>query len=340
MVGRVLHAPNLSPRPRGDDRGLFPDRYRAPSVTAPSEIRRGIAFGASAYLMWALLTLYWKALEDHPALELIGWRLLFAYGLLMVIAHRRGRWKRLGAALTTPGVRWRVVLGGVLVGVNWTTYVVAVLADRVLEASLGYFMAPLGTMVIGVLVLGERLDPVLGFALTMAGAAVVVSTVSYGRVPIAALAIATSWSLYGLLKRQAGLDPFDGLFAETAPLVLPAVALVVIVGGGGPSSILRSGDATSWILIALSGVVTVIPLALFSMAATRVPFTVLGPLQYFVPTINFFLGWIVYDEELPTTRLIAFLCVWSGLVALATRGALRSRRARSLRRFDETAVAT
>lgn len=328
MIQRMAHGSEPSPREPTDDREASSAQYRAPPVTssrhAPVEVRRGIAFGATAYLLWALLTLYWKALEDHPPLELIGWRLVFATALLAVIARRRGRWHRLVATLREPGLRWRVVFGGLLVATNWTAYVVAILSDRILETSLGYFMAPLGTMIIGVTVLGERLDAVLAFAVSLAAAAVVVSTVSYGRVPIAALAIAASWSVYGLLKRQAGLDASDGLLAETAPLIAPAVAMVLITGLGDPSSILRSGDATSWVLIALSGVVTVVPLALFSVAAGRVPFTILGPLQYFVPTINFALGWLAYDEELPTTRLIGFALVWCALAAVAIRG-LRQR---------------
>lgn len=182
-------------------------------------------------------------------------------------------------------------------------------------------------MLLGILVLHERPTRLQHFALACAVAAVVVLTISYGRVPGVALLIAASWSLYGLLKRQVPLSAVESLAGETFVLALPALAVLLVVAGRD-DSIPATASAGSWVLIALTGVVTAVPLLLFAVAAQRLPFTVLGPLQYLVPTINFLLGWLVYDEALPIDRLIGFAIVWVGLAAIAFDRIQVARRAR------------
>jgi chloramphenicol-sensitive protein RarD len=179
-------------------------------------------------------------------------------------------------------------------------------------------------MLIGVMVLGERLRASQTVAMVLAGAAIVVMTVSYGRIPWVALMLAGTWCVYGLLKKQVPLHPFESLTAEISLMSVPAVAIVAW-GATQSTSVVRTASPTTWLLVLGSGVITVVPLVLFAGAAKHVPLTVMGPLQYMVPTINLGLGWLVYHEELPLSRFMGFVLVWSGLVLVAA-DSLRRRR--------------
>ena len=280
------------------------------------ERSRGIRAAVAAYLLWGLLTVYWKQLHDFDPFELIGWRIISASLVMAGIVTAGRRWSVLLAALRRPALTLRLALAAVLLTANWTGYVWAVANDRVLETALGYFMAPLATMLLGVTVLGERSSRLQRLALVLAAAAVVVLTASYGRPPWVALVIAGSWSAYGLLKRQVPLTAIESLAGETFLLLVPAIVLVAMMAGA-TDSIPSSADAGNWVLVAFTGVVTAVPLLLFAVAAPRVPFTLLGALQYLVPSINLVLGWLVYDESMPADRLVGFGLVWVALVAVA-----------------------
>jgi chloramphenicol-sensitive protein RarD len=289
---------------------------RASSGNHPARAaRRGVQAAVVAYLVWGLLTIFWKELAQFDPFELIGWRIISASVVMAAVISIRGRWRVLTAALRQPRVAVRIAVAAVLLTANWTGYVWAVTNDRVLETALGYFMAPLATMVLGVTVLGEQASRLQRSALALAGAAVVVLTISYGRPPWVALIIAASWSLYGLLKRQVPLTPIESLAGETFILLGPALVLVAVLGGAA-DSIPATATGGDWALIALTGVVTAVPLVLFAVAAKRVPFTLLGALQYLVPTINLLLGWLVYDESMPADRLVGFALVWIALLAV------------------------
>jgi chloramphenicol-sensitive protein RarD len=233
----------------------------------------------------------------------------------LVVSHRH-RWGVLAAAFRDRATAVRLAAAAVLLTANWTGYVWAVTNDRVLETALGYFLAPLATMLLGITVLGEHASRLHRMALVLAAAAVVVLTISYGRPPWVALIIAASWSLYGLLKRQVPLAPIESLAGETFVLLVPAMVLIAVMARRG-DSIPATAGAGDWLLVALSGVVTAVPLLLFAIAAQRVPFTLLGALQYLVPTINLLLGWLVYDESMPADRVVGFTLVWIALAAVA-----------------------
>ena len=287
-----------------------------PDSPPRSELRVGVQAGIAAYLLWAGLTVYWKQLTAFEAFELIAWRILAASVVMAIVVTVRGRWPVLRAAARSPRMVGRIALAAALLTINWTSYVYAVVDDRVIETALGYFMAPLGTMILGIVVLHERPRPLQKAALVCAAAAVVVLTVTYGEPPLLALMIAVSWSMYGLLKRQIPLTAIESLTGETYVLVLPALVTVIVMAGR-PDSIPATATAGEWVLVSMTGLVTAVPLLLFAIAAQRVPFQILGPLQYLVPTINFILGWLVYDESLPPERLIGFSVVWVGLAATA-----------------------
>lgn len=290
-------------------------------------VTRGIRAGVAAYVLWGLLTVYWKQLDRFDPLELIGWRIVMAAVVMAVVISVRHRWQVVLGALTRPHTAIRLALAGALLTVNWTLYVHAVVTGQIIETALGYFLAPLGTMAIGVLVLGERLTPLKWFAVGAAVVAVAVLTVSYGRTPWIALGIAGTWSVYGLTKRKVPLSPIESLSGETLVLLLPAIG-VIAWGSTRTGSVVASADAIDWALVAGTGVVTAVPLLLFSVAARSVPFTVLGPLNYLVPIINFLLGWAVYGEAVPAARFAGFLLVWFALVAVTIDTVGRARRSR------------
>jgi chloramphenicol-sensitive protein RarD len=202
----------------------------------------------------------------------------------------------------------------------------AVVHGQVLETALGYFIAPLGTVTVGVLVLHEQLRTALKVALVFAAAAVVVLTISYGRVPWLALALAATWTAYGYLKKHVPLTPVESMAAESFVLLVPAVALSIALAGRA-GSIPTSASHTELAFALFSGLATVAPLMLFAYAAQRMPLTIIGPMQYIVPSMNFVIGWLIYDESLSATKLVGFALVWVGLAVLTADSVRRARRA-------------
>lgn len=285
---------------------------------------KGLQAALTAFTLWGLLTVYWKRLSDLDAFEMIGWRVVSATALMIVVAVARRRFGVIRTALTDGATRARVGLASVLLLANWTAYVWAVGDGRVVETALGYFLAPLGTIAFGTMLLGERLSGLQRASVACTVVAVVVLTASYGQLPWVALVLAATWSWYGLIKRGVRLEPTDSLTAELLLVALPAVAIAgsgFFRSGGVPAE----ATAIEWPLILGTGVITAIPLTLFAYAAKRVPFTVLGPCNYLVPIINFLLGWLVYDEAMPTSRFVGFGFVWIAL-ALVTVHTVRADR--------------
>lgn len=282
---------------------------------------RGLRTAVSAYLLWGLLTIYWKQLAGFDAIEMIGWRITTATLFMAAFVSLTGRWAPIIATLRDRAAVVRMVLASILLTINWTTYVWAVVNDRVIETALGYFLAPVGTIALGVLLLGERLTPLLRTSTALALIAVSVLTISYGRFPFVAIALAGTWSWYGLTKRRVALGPVESLTTELLVVVGPA-AVILVAGAtrsGGVASVAVGFD---WVLLTGTGLITAVPLLLFAHAAQRVPFTILGPAQYLVPSINFLLGWLAFGESLPTSRLVGFGLVWVAL-ALVTVDTVR-----------------
>lgn len=286
---------------------------------------KGIVVGFVTYGIWGLLTIYWKQLEHFDAFELIGWRITSAAIVMTGVLTFTHRWRNVRAVFGNPRVLRTVAIAAVFLTVNWTSYVWAVVHDHVLETALGYFIAPLGTVTVGVLVLHEPLRAAQKIALTLAAAAVVVLTLSYGRVPWLALAIAASWTTYGYLKKHVPLSPVESMAAESFILVVPAAAVAIVLAGRA-GSIPHSASTAQLALAAFTGVATVVPLMLFAYAAQRVPLTVIGPMQYIVPSMNFVIGWQLYDEPLSATKLAGFALVWIGLAVLTIDTVRRARR--------------
>lgn len=299
--------------------------------------RDGIASGLGAYLLWGALTAYWKLLDEFDAFDLIGWRIVTAMILLLVLVAAQKRLRVVAGALRDTRLLSRIISAAVLLVVNWTLYVWAVVNEHVIETALGYFIAPLFTAMIGVFVLREPLRLLQKIALGFALASVIVLTVAYGRPPVVALAIAASWAFYGLLKKQVPLRPVDSLTAETTVLTLPAL---VFVGWSLTRStpVFAESSALDVALVLLTGLITAVPLLLFAHAALRLPLTVIGPMQYIVPVVNFLLGWIVYNEDMQPERFVGFVLVWIGLACTFT-DTIRNSDGRAARANDEAAAA-
>ncbi|MGZ6793077.1 MAG: EamA family transporter RarD [Mycobacteriales bacterium] len=286
------------------------------------EARRGTLFGVAAYAMWGLFPLFWPLLEPSSAAEVLAHRILWS---LLVVAVLLRVTRGLGAvrALSRPQVQ-RLAVAAVLLATNWGTYIYGVNSGQVVETSLGYFINPLVSVALGVVVLGERLRPVQKAALGAAVLAVVVLGVENGRPPYIALVLAFSFGFYGLLKKQAGVGAVASLAVETAVLAPVALAYVALLAVRGTSTFASAGAGHA-LLLASAGVVTAVPLLAFGAAATRVPLTTLGILQYLAPTLQLVVGVGLRHEPFGPARLAGFVLVWVAL-AVFTWDLVRERR--------------
>lgn len=279
--------------------------------------RSGIAYGLGAYITWGLLTIYWKFLKQFNAVELIGWRITTSSIILLSVIIYTKKLRNLLTALRDPKLRARIALASVMLSINWTTYVWAVVHENVIETALGYFISPLFTMIIGFAVLRETMRTAHRAVIALATVAIVVLTYSYGRPPYLALIIASSWSIYGYLKKQVPLSSLESLTAEVFTLVVPAIAILFWCFNRA-DSVPKDATTIQWIFVLFTGLMTAVPLLLFGAASRRVRLSLLGPMQYLVPSFNFLLGWLAYNEKLDITRIIGFAFVWFGLVILIT----------------------
>jgi chloramphenicol-sensitive protein RarD len=291
-----------------------------------SEARRGFWFGFGAYFLWGVFPLYFPLLEPTGAVEVLAqrilWSLVFVGALLLL---GRG-WSRVRAIVAEPRRLRLVAFGSVLIAINWGVFIWAVLNGHVLETSLGYFINPLILIFLGVALMGERLRRVQWLAICLAAMAVVQLTVDYGRPPWIALTLAFSFGTYGLMKKKAGVGAVEGLALETmllAPLALAYIAWAEVDG----TAVFGHDGALNMLLLAGAGVITAVPLLLFGGAATRIPMTTLGLLQYIAPTMHFVLGIAVFDEVMTTGRWIGFVLVWLALAILTAESVLTRRRA-------------
>jgi chloramphenicol-sensitive protein RarD len=276
-------------------------------------MRKGIWNGLAAYALWGFFPIYWKLLQQVPALEVIGHRIGWSFLLLIAVILLTRQWESFRSAASVPKVIALYAIAGVLLTINWLIYVWGVNSGFIVETSLGYFINPLISVLLGVLLLRERLRPAQWVPIGLAAAGVVYLTLTYGRLPWIALSLAFSFGTYGLVKKLAPLGSLYGLTLETA-LVFPAALLYLgFVEARGTGSFLHHGALTDLLLIG-TGVVTSIPLLLFASAARQIPLTMIGVLQYIAPTIQFLIGVFLYHEPFDRSRLIGFSLVWLALI--------------------------
>ncbi|MFZ0450663.1 MAG: EamA family transporter RarD [Desulfatiglandaceae bacterium] len=281
-------------------------------------MNKGILLAVGAYGLWGLLPIYWKQLQQVPALEIIAhrivWSLVFAFGVVVFK-------KRLTVMLQTIRKPRMVLIYGAAAGVltvNWTTYVWGVNAGYVVETSLGYFINPLVSVLLGVLFFRERLRPGQWAAIGLAVAGVAYLTIRHGSLPWIALVLAFSFGTYGLIKKRAPLGALEGLSLELFILFVPALLYLIYLEAEGVGTFGHAG--LSSILLVLGGIVTATPLLMFAGAARRIPLSMVGILQYIAPTLQFSIGVWVYGEEFSTVRLTGFCFIWAALVVYTLEG--------------------
>jgi chloramphenicol-sensitive protein RarD len=286
-------------------------------VAKPETSQAAIAQSLSVYFIWGALTLYWKELHGFDPFELIGWRITSSVLVLVAVMVATGRLVPLLSSLRNPQLLIRIALASVLLTINWATYVWAVVNDHVIETALGYFIAPIFTIVVGVFVLHEKLRSIQRVAVSFAVGGIVVLTVAYGRVPWIALIIATSWTFYAYLKKKVPLQPLESLTAEVIVLAIPAF-IYLCTTWSNVDSVPNTANSVEWAFVAFTGVITAVPLLMFASASQRTPLTILGPMQYIVPTMNFLIGWLMFDELLTSSKVAGFSLIWVCLALVLT----------------------
>jgi len=307
-----------------------PAERAAPDPTGtgdPVELRRGFLLGLAAYGMWGAFPLYFPLLEPAGALELLAQRVLWSavtMVLLLVGLRKVGSLRRILRNRRQVGL---LLVAACVIAVNWGVFIWGTTNGRVIEVSLGYFVNPLVTVLIGVLVLRERLRTLQWAALALAGVAVLLLTVDYGRPPWVSLALACSFGTYGLVRKLAGVGAFEGLTFESLALAPLAGAYVGWLALTGASTFGTEGPVHA-LLLASAGLVTAVPLLCFGAAATRVPLVTIGLLQYVAPTLQFLLGLLVFGEDMPAERWLGFGLVWLALVLLTAETLGHRRRTR------------
>jgi len=278
--------------------------------------KTGLIFGVSAYVLWGLFPLYWPLLEPAGAFEIVGHRAVWSLVFCVIALTITQAMKPAIATMKRPRVFIKLVAATALISVNWIVYIWATNHGHVVEASLGYYINPIIIIAIGVILLKETMRKLQWASVSIASLGVLVLTIDYGRLPWVALALALSWGTYGFIKKQLGLGALEGLGIETAisaPFYLAYLAWIGSQGNGH----FGHGPGLTLLLIG-SGVVTAIPLLLFNGAGNRLPYTIIGLLQFITPTLQFSIGVWVRHEAMPTARWAGFLIIWLALVVLAT----------------------
>jgi chloramphenicol-sensitive protein RarD len=282
-------------------------------------MNRGVLLAISAYVMWGFFPFYWKLLKHIPALQLLGHRIGWSFILLVVVLIVTRRWADFRSAIGSPRIQRSYLVAAILIGVNWFTYVWAVNAGFIVETSLGYFINPLVSVLLGVVILKEQIRPWQWVAIGIAAVGVLYLTISYGSLPWIALTLAFSFGFYGLAKKTAPLNAIQGLALETGILFLPSVGWLAFSDLTGDGAFLHTGWTSDLLMIG-AGIVTAIPLLMFASATKMIPLSMVGILQYIAPTIQLIIGVVVFNESFTSTRVIGFSIVWLALVIFGIEG--------------------
>jgi chloramphenicol-sensitive protein RarD len=280
-----------------------------------TKFNKGLLFGVSAYILWGILPLYWKLVEEAGAYEILAhrgiWSLLICLSLLALRKQLKSAYEMVRSSRTFS----LLFLASGLLTINWGVYIWSVTVNRVVEAALGYYITPLINVTFGVLLLREKLRPAQWIAVALAAAGVVILTLGYGSLPWIALVLAISWGSYSLIKKSLNLGALETLSLETLFAFLPNLVFLLIIQGNGSAEF--GSTWTISILLFGAGAATVIPLLLFNGSTTRLPLSTVGLLQYITPTIMFFIGIYINNEDISTTKVLGFAFIWLALAVLS-----------------------
>jgi chloramphenicol-sensitive protein RarD len=286
-------------------------------------MNKGTWYAIGAYVAWGLLPVFWRSLEQVGAVQVISHRIFWSALVLIALLIVTRQVRPLRAALS-----WRVIgiysLAALLIAANWLLFIWAVNGGHYLETSLGYFLNPLFSVLLGVIFLRERPRPWQWAALGLAAVGVLYLAFAYGALPWIALGLAATFSLYGFSKKMAPLGPLHGLTMETGLLMVPALAYILYLNQIGQGAFLHSGLTIDVLLLA-TGIITVIPLLMFASASRQIPLSTMGILQYINPTLQFLLGAVVYREPFTAVQFVGFVIIWVALLLFALEGLITRR---------------
>lgn len=282
-------------------------------------MKKGFWYALGAYFSWGLLPVYWKLLHGVAAVQVIGHRIVWSFIMLILFLSFTRQIQAFWQEAAKKKVLIIYFFAAILIGVNWFVYVWAVNANYIVETSLGYFINPLVSMLMGVFILGERLRKLQWVSVILAASGVIYLTVSYGRLPWIALTLAASFGLYGLVKKLAPLGSLYGLAIETGILFIPALIYLLFTDVTGGGAFVHAGISPTLLLIG-AGAVTTIPLLMFASAAQNIPLSMVGVMQYIAPTMQFLLGVIVYKETFARFQLVGFGFVWLACLLFVIEG--------------------
>ncbi|GAA4693020.1 EamA family transporter RarD [Phytohabitans rumicis] len=294
------------------------------------EVRKGYLFGLAAYGIWGFFPLYIRLLRPAGPVEILAHRVVWSCVFVALLLTGLRNWRFLRELARHPGKLAGITLAALLIAVNWGMYIYGVNSERVVETALGYFITPLGLVLLGVVVLRERLRPAQWAAVGIGSVAVAVLTIDYGRLPYIALSLAVSFGGYSLVKKRLALPAAEGLFVESAVLALPALGYLGWLTWAGESTF-GGVSAGHTALLVVAGAATAVPLLLFAGAANRIPLSGVGILQYLAPILQLGCGVLIFHEPMPPARLAGFVLVWLALVIFTVDG-LRSARATARQR--------
>ncbi|MBA4354330.1 MAG: EamA family transporter RarD [Novosphingobium sp.] len=272
-------------------------------------MRRGLIAALAAYVLWGLLPLYFHAMRNVPPLELVGWRVVFTVPVCLVIIFIRRQAADLRAAFANRKVLGQLALSAALIGANWLIFIAAINNGHVLATSLGYYINPLINVLMGTMLLGERLSRVQWVAVALAGAGIALLLAGALDTLAVAMSLALTFAFYGFVRKKTPVGSVPGLTVETALLLVPALVLITLAAGSPQGSSIAMGGYETPLLIG-SGVATAIPLMLFAVATRAMPLSTLGFVQFLAPTISFVLGLTVFGESLDAPRLACFALIW------------------------------
>jgi chloramphenicol-sensitive protein RarD len=297
-------------------------------VVGVQDRRRGFGYGLGAYFTWGLFPLYWPLLRPANPVEILAQRMIWTLVVVLALVWRLRLWQSVRTIVADRHRLGLLTVGAVAISVNWGVYIYSVNSDQVIQGSLGYFITPLFTILVGVILLGERLRTVEWVAVGVASAAIVVLAIDAGGLPWIALTLGVSFTLYGLMKKRASVGAVESLTIETGVLAVPALATLCVLGATGDLAFAHHGAGNAS-LIAGAGIVTAIPLLLFAAATRRLPLSKIGLLQYITPIMQFLLGVLVDHETMSASRWAGFALVWVALLILVVDGLRVQRTSRS-----------
>lgn len=299
-------------------------------------MKKGLILVFSAYALWGFFPIYFKFLHEAPALQIMAHRVTWSFIFLIFLIALRKEFSQIVKSLTKK-IILTYTMAGILLAINWLTYVWGVNAGFVVETSLGYFINPLVSVILGVVFLKEKLRNLQWIPVVLATIGVIYLAIDHGSLPWIALVLASTFGTYGLIKKIAPLPPIHGLTVETGAVLIPALLFLLFVEFNGTAAFGHSSPQTTF-LLALSGIITAIPLIFFASGAPKVPLTTIGILQYIAPTIQFLIGVFIYDEPFTSGQLVGFGIVWIALIIFTFEGLTNGYRANHMLKPVEVRV--